>query len=108
MNIFKNITLEITNKNDVHWPHYKYEPRVSRKLASVGPTVLHTFLWLIQHIPVAIRNLSPGKTRVKPARQDGLETKSKLRREKLHRTNQGSSFSNRDNVVNPDQFRKER
>ena len=52
--------------------------------------------------PTDSSSISPGKTTSKHARHNGLQTKSKPKREKLHRTNQRSSFSNWDNVVNPE------
>ena len=64
---------------------------------------------------VAARSTRPDMTVVFHARPYGrfIEIKSNLRRNKLHRTNQGSNFvgfifSSRDNIRAPVQFRRER
>ena len=76
-----------------------------------SPTYL--FLKLIQQFQVATRSTSPDMTALLHTWPYGrfIEIKSNLRRKKLHRTNQGSnflggSFSNRDNVRAPIQFRR--
>ena len=76
---------------------------------------LSDFVQLIQQFQVAARSTRLGITRVFQARPYGriIEIKSNLSRKKLHRTNQGSNFlegcfSNRDNVRDPIQFRRER
>ena len=65
-------------------------------------------------IPIATRGTRPDTTTVFHAWAYGrfIEIQSNLKRKKLHRTNQGSnflggSFSNRDNVRAPIQFRRE-
>ena len=72
------------------------------------------FLWLIQQFQVVTRSTSPHMTTVFHAWPYGrfIEIKSNLRRGKFHRTNQGSnflggSFTNRDNIRTPFQFRRE-
>ena len=56
------------------------------------------------------RGISPDMTTVFHARnyRKFIEIKSSIRRKKLHRTNQGSSFSNRGNIRTPVQSKEER
>ena len=73
----------------------------------------YSFLQLIQQLQVATRSTSPDLSTVFHAWPYGrfIKIHSNLRRKKRHRTNQGSnffggSFSNRDNVRAPIQFRR--
>ena len=75
---------------------------------------VYLFLRLIQQFQVATRSTSPDMKAVFHIWLYGrfIEMQRNLRRKKLHRTNQGSnflggSFSNRDNVRVPIQFRRE-
>ena len=81
------------------------------KCRTNSPT--YPFLWLIHQFQVANRSTSPDMTTVFHTWLYGkfIEIQSNLRRKKLYRTNQGSnflggSFSNRDNVRAPIQFRR--
>ena len=74
----------------------------------------YLFLWLIQQFQVATRSTSQDITTVFHTWKYGrfIEIQSNLTRKKLQRINPGSnflggSFSNRDNVRAPIQFRKE-
>ena len=74
-----------------------------------------TFSSLIQHFQVTVSNTSPHMTTLFHARLSGRfkEIKGNLRRKKLHKVNHvssffGGSFSNRDKVTLPIQFRGER
>ena len=75
---------------------------------------VYLLLRLIQQFQVATRSTSPDMKAVFHIWLYGrfIEMQRNLRRKKLHRTNQGSnflggSFSNRDNVRVPIQFRRE-
>ena len=97
-------------------PTRKGSPTVfkrSSKCRINSPT--YPFMQLVQHIQVATRSINPTMTTVFQVRSYGrfVERKSKVRRKKLHRINQGSnfprgSFGSADNVRVSIQFRRRR
>ena len=100
-----NIYQSNTYRKDLSWLHFDDVPRVQemkdqQSYISVNPAIPSS------------RSTSPNMTAVFQHGRITYRDKSNLRRKKLHRTNQGSdflrgSFSNRDNVRSPIQFRRE-
>ena len=103
MSIYQ-ILIEKTEAGYISMMSQKFKS--SREAASEGPTVLYTrFCGLLTY---------PRHDYKFHARLYGrfIETKSNLRKKKLHRTNQGSNllggrFSSWENVTTPIQFRRQ-
>ena len=119
-----NFTSKLRDPNNIYqinisWkyfysrPHFAKGSKKSTKWKTKSPT--YPFLLLIQRIQVATGSTTPNMTAVFLARRNDkfIEIKTNLSRKTLYRTKQksiclGFSFSNRDNVRDPNQFRRER
>ena len=96
------------------WLHFDNEPRVQDRQQVKDQQFCISIFQLIRQFQVAPRSTSPDMTTALHAwlYSRFIQIQSKLRKKKIHRPNQssnflGSSFSNRDNVRAPIQFRKE-
>ena len=129
--VLKNIYQSNTSRKDLSWPRLDDEPRVPKKqqVKDQQSCIFDFVAWIAIGATrgtspvatgVATRGrhdpdmTSPDMTRVFCTWVYGrfIEIQSNLRREKIHRTIQGSnflggSFSNRDNVGAPIRFRRE-
>ena len=112
--VLKNIYQSNTYRKDLSWPHFDNDPRVPGKQQVKGQQSCISLFVAYLKFQVATGGTSPGMTTVFNTWVYGkfIEIQSNLRRMKLHRTNSssnflGGSFSNRDNVRTPIQFRRE-
>ena len=103
-----------THRKDLNWLHFDDGPRVQeRQQVKDQQSCISIFVAYLK-FQVATRSTSLDVTTVFHAWAYGrfVEMQSNLRRKKLYRTSQGShflrgDFSNRDNVIDPIQFRRE-
>ena len=103
MNIYQNNTY----RKGLSWLHFNYEARVQERQQVENQRSYISVFVVYLTIPSSCQKHQPRHYSSIP------EKPSNLRREKLHRTNQGSnflwsSFSNRENLRTSIQFRRER
>ena len=98
-------------RKDLSWLHFHDDPRVQQRQQVKDQ---QSYISVFVAYQVATRSTSSDMTTVFHALPYGrfVEIQTNLRRQKLHRNNQGSnflggSFSNRDNVRAPIPFRRE-
>ena len=111
MNIYQNNT----HRKDLSWLHFGDEPKVQERHQLKDQQSCTCAFVAYPTISIATRSTSPYMTIVFYAwlYRKFIEIQSSLRRKKLHKTNQsstclGGSFSNRNNVRAPIQFKRER
>ena len=99
-------------RKDLSWVLFDNQVQERHQVKDNSPA--YPFLQLIQQFQVATKSTSPYMTKVFHTWSNGrfIKKQSKLRRKKLYRKNQGSSFlggsfTNKDNVTVPIQFRRQ-